>query len=97
GIISTFFGKVLVGRIDEKLPLSMVTISLVAVAAGLFSGADITWLGIIVVLCYNIVMFFFTHMLGGELAWNFPYEASNFIINLFWFTRVAPWLLVMIR
>lgn len=97
GIIATFFGKVLVGRIDEKLPLSMVTISLVAVAAGLFSAADITLLGIVIVLFYNIVMFLLTHFLGGDLAWNLPYETSNFLVNLFWFTRIAPWLIVIIK
>ena len=96
GVVSTFFGKVLIGRIDEKLPISMIGISLVAVCAGIFSGASIAQLGILLVLAYNIVMFTLTQVLGGDLAWNLPYEASNFLVNLFWFTRIAPWLLPII-
>jgi hypothetical protein len=96
GVVSTFFGKVLIGRIDEKLPLSMATIALVAVGTAIFSTASITTLGIVLVLSYNITMFILSMFLGGDLAWNIPYEASNFIINVLWFTRIAPWLLPLI-
>ena len=97
GIASTFFGKVLIGRVDEKLPMSMMVIAIVAVAASLLSGVSITALGISLVLAYNILMFGISIMMGGDLAWNIPYEASNFFFNLFLFTKIAPALLQIMR
>ena len=93
GVSSTFFGKVLIGRVDEKLPLSMAAIALLAVAASLFPDTGIAALGIILVLAYNIAMLALSIMMGGDLAWNIPYEASNLIFNLFIFTKIAPVLL----
>lgn len=90
GVSSTLFGKVLIGRIDEKLPLSIAAIALVALAASLFSGGSIASLGIILVLSYNVAMFALSMLMGGDLAWNLPYEGSNFLINLFLFAKVAP-------
>ena len=90
GIGSTFFGKVLIGRVDEKLPLSMLTISAIAVAAAIFSKADVTALGITLVLAYNLTMLTLTQIMGGELAWNLPYEATNFVLNVFLFMKIAP-------
>lgn len=93
GIASTFFGKVLIGRIDEKLPLSMLTISIIAVAAAIFSTANITTLGITLVLAYNVTMFTLTQLMGGDLMWNLPYEGTNFAFNVLLFTKAAPVLL----
>ena len=90
GIISTIAGKVLIGRIDEKLPLSVAAISLVAIGASLFSGADIVTLGIALVGIYNITMFALSIAMGGDLAWNLPYEGTNFLFNLILFTRLVP-------
>lgn len=90
GIASTFFSKVLIGRVDEKLPLSMLTISIIAVAAAIFSTANITTLGITLVLAYNVTMFALTQLMGGDLMWNLPYEATNFAFNVFLFTKIAP-------
>ncbi len=90
GIASTFFGKVLIGRIDEKLPLSLFTISIIAVAASLFSSANITALGITLVFAYNLTMFIITQVMGGDLAWNLPYEGTNLLFNVLLFMKVAP-------
>ncbi|MBI2550384.1 hypothetical protein HYV83_04360 [Candidatus Woesearchaeota archaeon] len=90
GLASTFFGKVLIGRVDEKLPLSMLTISIIAVAAAMFSGSEITALGITLVLAYNVTMFSLSLLMGGDLAWNIPYEATNFLFNVFLFMKLAP-------
>ncbi|HLD97361.1 MAG TPA: hypothetical protein VI934_03395 [Candidatus Nanoarchaeia archaeon] len=97
GIASTFFGKVLIGRIDEKLPLSMLAISLVSLAASMLHSIDVTMLGIALVLAYNTLMLMMSIMMGGDLAWNLPYEASNFFFNLLLFTKVAPLLLQVMR
>lgn len=97
GIASTFFGKVLIGRIDEKLPLSMLTISIIAVAAAVFNAADITTLGITLVVAYNVTMFVITQAMGGELAWNLPYEGTNLLFNVFLFMKVAPALQQLIQ
>ncbi|MBI2581253.1 hypothetical protein HYV85_05625 [Candidatus Woesearchaeota archaeon] len=93
GVASTFLGKVLIGRIDEKLPLSMLTISLIALAAAIFSSANITALGVTLVLAYNVTMFSLTQLMGGDLMWNLPYEGTNFVFNMFLFVKVAPFLL----
>ena len=90
GIASTFFGKILIGRIDEKLPMSMLVISIVAVAASIFSGVGITALGITLVLAYNVTMLALGIMMGGDLAWNIPYEVTNFLFNVFLFMKLAP-------
>ena len=90
GIASTFFGKVLIGRIDVKLPISMLAISITAAAAAIFSTADITTLGITLVLAYNVTMFSITQLLGGNLAWNLPYEGTNLLFNVLLFAKVAP-------
>ena len=97
GMAATFFGKVLIGRVDEKLPMSMAVIALLAVAASLLSGVSITLLGIALVLAYNMLMLVLSMMMGGDLAWNIPYEVSNFIFNLFIFTKIAPILLHLMR
>ena len=90
GIASTFFGKVLIGRIDEKLPISMAAISAVALAATVFSNVDITQLGIALALAYNAAMFTLSILMGGGLAWNLPYEVTGFIFNALLFANVAP-------
>ena len=97
GIASTFFGKVLIGRVDEKFPMSMMVIAILAVAASLLSAVSITALGITLVLAYNILMLGISKMMGGDLAWNIPYEASNFLFNLLIFTKIAPALLQIMR
>ena len=97
GIASTFFGKVLIGRVDEKLPLSMLMISIIAVAAAIFSTANITMLGITLVLAYNATMFALTQLMGGGLAWNLPYEGTNFAFNVVLFVKVAPFLLQLMH
>lgn len=90
GLASTFFGKVLIGRVDEKLPFSMLMISVIAVAAAMFSGAGITALGITLVLAYNVTMLSLSLLMGGDLAWNVPYEATNLLFNVFLFVKLAP-------
>ncbi len=97
GISSTILGKVLIGRIDDKLPVSVAAISLLAVAAGLFSPANIVALGIVLVGIYNIALFALTHVTGGDFGWNLPYEATNFFFNFIIFTRIAPLLLPLMQ
>lgn len=97
GIASTFFGKVLIGRIDEKLPLSMLTISIIAVAAAIFNAADITTLGITLVFAYNVTMLALSMLMGGDLAWNIPYEGTNLLFNAFLFAKAAPILEQLVR
>ena len=97
GISSTILGKVLIGRIDDKLPISVAAISLLAVAAGLFSGADIVVLGILLVGFYNIAVFSLTHVMGGDIMWNLPYEGTNFVFNFILFARIAPLLLPLLQ
>ncbi len=97
GILSTMLGKVLIGRIDDKLPISIAAISLLAVAAGLFQAANIALLGIALVGIYNIALFALTHAMGGDLGWNLPYEGTNFFFNFILFTRVAPLLLPLLQ
>lgn len=92
GILSTIIGKVLIGRIDEKLPISVAAISVVAVLAAIFSTADIVVLGIILVGLYNISLLAISLGTGGDIGWNVPYEGSNFVINFILFTRIAPFL-----
>ena len=92
GVLSTIAGKILIGRIDEKLPVSVAAISCLAVLAGVFSSADITVLGIALTGLYNIALFGISMASGGDFGWNFPYEATNFAINLVLFTRIAPFL-----
>ncbi len=97
GIFSTILGKVLIGRIDDKLPVSVAAISLLAVAAGLFSSVNIAVLGIVLVGIYNIALFTLTHVMGGDLGWNLPYETTNFFFNFMIFTRIAPLLLPLLQ
>ena len=97
GIASTFFGKVLIGRIDEKLPLSMLTISIIAVAAAIFNAADVTTLGITLVFAYNVTMLALSTLMGGDLAWNLPYEGTNLLFNVFLFAKAAPLLLQLVQ
>lgn len=97
GIASTILGKVLIGRIDDKLPISVAAISLLAVAAGLFPSAGIVVLGIVLVGFYNIALFSLTHAMGGDVMWNLPYEGTNFVFNFILFTRIAPLLLPLLQ
>ncbi len=97
GIASTFFGKVLIGRIDEKLPISILTISIIAVAAAMFNNVDITTLGITLVVAYNVTMFIITQFMGGDLAWNLPYEGTNLLFNVLLFMKAAPVLLRIVQ
>ncbi len=97
GIFSTILGKVLIGRIDDKLPVSVAAISILAVAAGLFSPANIVVLGIVLVGIYNTALFALTHIMGGDLGWNLPYEGTNFFFNFILFTRIAPLLLPLLQ
>ena len=96
GIVSTIAGKVLIGRIDEKLPISIIAIATVATLAGLFSGADIVILGIALVGIYNVALFALGTAMGGQVGWNLPYEGTNFLINFVLFTRIAPLLLPLV-
>ena len=100
GILSTIAGKVLIGRIDEKLPISVAAIAVVAIAAGMapaiFPGAGIAVLGITLVGLYNVALFSLSVAMGGDLGWNLPYEGTNFAINFILFTRIAPYLLPLL-
>lgn len=97
GLISTVAGKALIGRIDEKLPFSMLAISIVAVLASVFSSAGIATLGIALVFVYNLTMLVMTQVLGGSWAWNIPYEGTNLLFNIFLFSRLAPFLQQLMR
>jgi hypothetical protein len=90
GVLATIGGKVLIGRIDEKLPISVGAISVLAVLAAAFSGADIVTLGVALVALYNVSMFAISMALGGDFGWNLPYEGTNFMFNFILFTRIAP-------
>ncbi|MBI2137110.1 hypothetical protein HYU12_01180 [Candidatus Woesearchaeota archaeon] len=92
GITSTLLGKILIGRIDEKLPISAIAISAIAALAALFPTADIATLGITLTAIYNISLLALSLATGGQLSWNLPYEGTNFIINLILFTRIAPFI-----
>lgn len=96
GILSTVAGKVLIGRIDEKLPVSVAAISCLAILAGVFSSTNITFLGIALTGLYNISLFGISMASGGDFGWNLPYEATNFAINLVLFTRIAPFLVPLL-
>lgn len=97
GVASTFFGKVLIGRIDEKLPLSMLAISAMALAAAFFhSPGNIAGLGMALVAAYNLAMLGLSQAMGGDLAWNVPYEGTNLLFNLFLFSKIAPVLLQLL-
>jgi hypothetical protein len=95
GMASTIFGKALIGRIDDKLPLSILTISAIAVGAFVFSGASIVTLGIALVVAYNVSMLVLSMFLGGDLAWNIPYEGTNLFFNIMIFAKIAPVLLTL--
>ncbi|MBS3133192.1 hypothetical protein J4470_03640 [Candidatus Woesearchaeota archaeon] len=97
GILGTVLGKVMIGRIDEKLPISVIAISLVAIGAGLFPGANIMFLGIALTGLYNIALFSVTMATGGDLHWNIPYEGTDFAINFVLFTRIAPFLVPLLQ
>ena len=97
GVLSTITGKVLIGRIDEKLPLSVAAISIVAILAGLFSKLEIHVLGIFLVGLYNVTLFSISMLTGGDLKWNLPYESTNFVINAILFLRIAPLLMPLIQ
>jgi len=94
GVLSTIIGKVLIGRIDEKLPISVAAISVVAVLAAIFSTADIVVLGIFLVGLYNVSLLTISLATGGDIGWNVPYEGTNFVINFILFTRIAPFLVI---
>ncbi|MBI2144889.1 hypothetical protein HYU18_01050 [Candidatus Woesearchaeota archaeon] len=94
GVASTFFGKVLIGRIDDKLPLSMLVIAATALAASLVvTPGNVATAGIAIIIAYNVAMLTISQLLGGDLAWNIPYEGTNLLFNVFLFAKVAPWLL----
>ena len=96
GVISTVAGKALIGRVDEKIVFSIVSISIVALLAHFFSQADILILGVILVGIYNVVMFFISMLAGGDLGWNLPYEGTNFIINGILFVIAGPLLVAVL-
>jgi len=96
GILATIIGKVLIGRIDEKLPISVVAISIVALGASVFTSVSIVTLGIILVGVYNLAQIAVSFALGGDPGWILPYEGTNFVINFILFTRFAPILVTVL-
>ena len=72
GVLATIIGKILIGRIDERLPISVIAISFLAIGASVFSSSDIVTLGIVLVGIYNIALFSLSVALGGSLGWNLP-------------------------
>lgn len=89
GILATIIGKILIGRVDEKILISLLSISILAVVAAFISPSSIVTVGIILVIIYNAVNFTLVMLSGGDLAWNLPYHGSNIVINYILFTKIA--------
>lgn len=90
GILATLIGKILIGRIDEKLPISLALIALVAIAAGFVNPDNLVLWGVVLVLFYNILSTVLAMIVGTDLMWTVPYEGTNLFWNIFLFTAILP-------
>ncbi|MCP3684871.1 MAG: hypothetical protein GY861_19585 [bacterium] len=92
GIIASVMGKILTGKVDQTIIMSIVGISVICVIAGFFQTPDIVLLGIVLTIVYYVVISPFIIMMGGSVWYGVIYIATDVIFNIFIFMRFAPFI-----
>ena len=97
GIAATMFSRLLSGRMDATLIVSIAGIAVMAVLAAVFNSMNIVWLGIALVLLYHLLTAPLQLMMGGSLGYGAMFVGTNILFNVILFSRVAPILLAVIK
>ena len=97
GILSVIIGRALSGRLDQDTITSLGAISIIAVVGSMLSTANITVLGISLVVLYYILISPFIFLFGENRAREAVYIGTNLFFNTILFVNVAPWLLEIIK
>lgn len=96
GIISSFLGKILTGRLEADFIASIVALTIISFLASAFQGINIVVLGIAMVVVYHIIIFPIVLMMGGNIGYGIIYTGSNIVFNVIVFSLLAtPFLWVL--
>jgi hypothetical protein len=90
GLVSSLIGRIISGRIDQMAIVSIIAIPVIAILASAFRTADITILGIVLVLVYTAIIFPLVMLMGGNIGYGIIYCATNIFFNVILFIYVAP-------
>lgn len=90
GLTSTFFAKLFSLRMDFKIAISFAGIIIIAILADAFSGAPISFLGILLVALYYLITSPINLLLGEEPAYAAVYVGSSLLVNAMLFLTLAP-------
>ena len=90
GVSSDIIGRALSGRFDQDTITSLGAMVVIAILAGMFRTANISVLGIILVVVYYLMILPFLFIFGKDLARASIYIGSNILFNALLFMNVAP-------
>ncbi|MBI2133356.1 hypothetical protein HYU11_01600 [Candidatus Woesearchaeota archaeon] len=93
GVPSVIIGRALSGRLDQDTLTSIAAMVLIAVLASMFRTADITVIGIMLVVVYYVVISPFIVLFGENRGYEAVYILTNIIFNMILFIKIAPLLL----
>ncbi|MEK6967158.1 MAG: hypothetical protein AABX51_00850 [Nanoarchaeota archaeon] len=97
GIISSFVGKIMTGRLEADFIGSIVSLTAISLLAYAFRGADIVLLGIILVVVYHTILFPIVLSLGGNIGYGMIYSGSNIVFNIAVFSYLGRPLLWFLK
>jgi len=99
GIIASILGRVLSGRIDHRLILSILGIIIIAVIAGFFNATpeNIALIGIGLVILYHLILSPLSIAMGDMPGFVALYALSNIFFNFLLFRYIAPFILPAIQ
>ena len=92
GLLASLIGRVISGRLDQMAIVSIIAIPVIAILASAFRTADITTLGIVLVLVYTAIIFPLVMLMGGNIGFGIIYCGTNIFFNVILFIYVAPFL-----
>jgi hypothetical protein len=90
GTLASIFGRVISGRIDHRLLISIIGIIIMSIAAQPFTHVDIRILGIGLVLLYHAVTLPISLAMGDRLWFVSLYVGSNIFFNTILFIYFGP-------
>ncbi|MCP3684867.1 MAG: hypothetical protein GY861_19565 [bacterium] len=97
GLISTILGRIISGSMNHRALVSLLGIVVLAVLASVFSSMmEIMWLGIFLVVLYQIIVRPFNVIMGDSILYASLNAGTNIIFNVILFSKVAPYLLPII-
>ena len=93
GIISLTISELFIMKFKIGLLVSFFGLAVVAFLSSIFSGVDITGIGIVLTLVYNAIIIPGYYFTGSNPLKLFIFSSTHIAWNIYVFMKIAPWFL----